>query len=119
MTDAPWVLHENDKVYFHGEKLPYTVQAVSTSGRWAVCTKPFAARRTVIYSVVDLERKLRGIDNHFGYGYETKRQCKVACRLFTFGWLEYSGRRRPIPLLIERINHQGNDDDCRKYLEAS
>lgn len=98
-------LKEGDKVWFLGEKQGYTVQAASDNGEWAVCTKPFNLKHTVLYSIVNLKLGLRGIDNHFGYmGYETKRKCKVACRLFYYGYLEFSGRNRPIPLHIERID---------------
>lgn len=98
-------LHEGDKVWFFGEKQGYTVQAASDNGRYAVCTKPFNARKTVLYCVVDFTEKVRGVDNTIGnsYGYTTKTACKVACRLFTFGYLEFSHRRRPIPLHIERV----------------
>lgn len=98
-------LYEGDKVWFLGERQGYTVQAASDNGRYAVCTKPFNARKTVLYCVVDFVDQVRGVDNTIGnsYGYTTKTDCKVACRLFTFGWLEFSHRRRPISLGIVRV----------------
>lgn len=90
-----------DKVAFLGEKQRYTVRAVSTDNRWAVCNKPFNARRTFIYSVVDLVEQLRGVDNYSGLGYETVAACERACAMFETGEAEFSHRRPPIPLHIE------------------
>lgn len=118
--EDPKDLHEGDRVWFASEKLPYKVQAVSDDGRWAVCTKPFAARHTVIYSVLDLEQSLRGVDNSIGncLGYDTPEECKSSLALIVSGEFEFSSRRKPIPLDIHRIQHNGNDPRCRAELEA-
>lgn len=64
-----------DKVYLPNEKRPYIVQA--RNDRYIICTKPFNPRRTVIYFIIDLVRKVRGADNLiFCYGYETREQCQ-------------------------------------------
>lgn len=109
VTEVIERLHEGDRVWFVGQRMGYTVQAVSDNGRYAVCTKPFNARHTVLYCVVDFKERVRGVDNTIGnaYGYETKTQCKVACRLFTFGILKFSHRRQPIPLWIKRVERSG------------
>lgn len=64
------------RVWFGGERIGYTVQA--RNARWIICTKPFAARKTVLYSIIDTKEKLRGPDDLvFGGGYETKEQCEA------------------------------------------
>ena len=63
------------RVTFAEERMPYTVQA--RSERYLVCTKPFAPQKTVIYTVVDLDRGIRGPENLvFGFGAETREQCE-------------------------------------------
>lgn len=51
-------LKVGDKVKFESEKHRYTVQA--KSDRYIICTKPFNARKTYLYTIVDLERLVRG-----------------------------------------------------------
>lgn len=93
-----------DRIRFAEERLSYTVQAVSASGRYLACTKPFYAMAPtcVLYTVVDLVARLRGVDNTIGNsaGYETREQCIAAVRNFECGKLMYSHRSRPIPLNI-------------------
>jgi hypothetical protein len=63
-----------DKIRFRGEKQRYTVQAVSE--RFAVLTKPFNPRRTVLYTIVDFEKQIRGTENLiFCMGFETSELC--------------------------------------------
>lgn len=64
-------LKVGDRVRFTPYKRSMTVQAVTTGGRFAILTQPFAAKKTVIYTVIDFERGVRGCDNHYGVGYET------------------------------------------------
>lgn len=101
----PRSLRVDDRVWFSEERLPYTVQAVSEDGRWAACTKPFAARRTVLYTLVDTVSELRGVDDSIGnsLGYESREECETAIGLIASGEFEYSRRRPPIPLRISRI----------------
>jgi len=62
------------KVKFASERGRYTVQA--SDERYAVCTKPFNAQRTVLYTVVDQVEGVRGTENLiFGEGAETREQC--------------------------------------------
>lgn len=64
-----------DKVRFVEEKQAYTIQA--RGPRYLVCTKPFNPKSTVLYTVVDLERSIRGTENLiFCCGAETRRQCE-------------------------------------------
>lgn len=91
-----------DKIGFEEERNSYTVRAVSTDGRWVVCTKQFAALDTVLYAVVDFQEQLRGRDNYGGLGYETRAQCQRAVEMFESGEAEHSRRHQPIPLRINR-----------------
>ena len=63
------------KVKFREEKLRYTVQA--SDGRYAICTKPFNVRHTVLYTICDFQIGMRGPENLvFGMGAETREQCE-------------------------------------------
>jgi hypothetical protein len=75
VTTATSDLHVGDRIWFDEEVRPYTIQARSL--RFLVCTKPFAARHTVIYTVVDLLTLVRGTENLvFGFGAETREKCE-------------------------------------------
>lgn len=88
-----------DKVYVPNEKRPYTVQA--RDERYIICTKPFAARHTVLYFIVDLVEQRRGPDNLvFCLGYETQEECINALKELKDGDIAVS-RRRGIPLDID------------------
>lgn len=68
-----------DRVWFEGERMPYTVKACDH--RYLICTKPFAAKKTVIYSIVDLCQRIRGTENLvFCMGFETDEQCQDALK---------------------------------------
>jgi hypothetical protein len=54
-------LHVGCKVKFEAERGVYTVKA--RSERFAICTKPFNPKRTVIYTIVDFKREVRGTNN--------------------------------------------------------
>lgn len=86
---------------FRAGKRLWIVQAIGASGRYMAVTRPFAARRTFLYSVVDLVAGVRGVDNSIGnsLGYETREECERAIALFESGKFSFSGRRRPIPLV--------------------
>ena len=63
------------KIKFLSEKQRYTVQA--SNRFYSVCTKPFNAKKTVIYTVIDWYNQIRGTENLvFGMGAETKEQCE-------------------------------------------
>lgn len=102
------VLAVGDRVWFVEERLPYTVQAVSPDGRWAALTKPFAARRTVLYTVLDRDRMVRGRDDRlFGLGYETREACEAMIAMFTDGDAEHSHRYPPIPVRMAKVERAG------------
>lgn len=88
-----------DKVYVPTDKRPYRVKA--RDERYIICTKPFNARHTVLYFIIDLVEKWRGPDNMiFCHGYETDEDCKERLKELQNGTIEVS-RRRGIPLDIE------------------
>lgn len=63
------------KVKFRKEKQRYTVQA--SDERFAICTKPMNALKTVLYTIIDFEENRRGPEDLvFGFGAETKEQCE-------------------------------------------
>lgn len=94
-------LNAGDKIKFIGEKQRYNVRACSE--RFAICTKPFNPKRTVIYTIIDFEQGLRNRDNMvFGDGYETDEQCRNALIRLESGDLEIS-HRSPIPIGIEQV----------------
>ena len=65
------------RVWFDGEVQGYTVQA--RSARYLVCTKPFNARKTVLYTIIDLVENVRGTENLiFCSGFETQGKCEEA-----------------------------------------
>ena len=59
-----------DKVKFAGERQRWDVRAVTRGGRFVILTKPFNLRHTVLYTVVDFDRGVRGKDDRYGLGYE-------------------------------------------------
>jgi|SRR5579872_3324131 len=74
------------KVKFFNEKKRYTIQACDE--RYAVCTYPiniikkrhggkYEHEKTVMYTVIDLKKNLRGTENLvFGGGAEDKQDCE-------------------------------------------
>jgi hypothetical protein len=79
------------KLWFEGEKQGYTVRASNVA--FAICTKPFNARNTVLYTIVDWEQGIRGAENLvFGSGAETDQECEEMLERLTNGESEVSGR---------------------------
>jgi hypothetical protein len=63
------------RIKFKSEKQAYTVQACDS--RYAICNKPFNARKTTLYTIVDFKENVRGPENLiFGMGAETRGQCE-------------------------------------------
>ena len=99
-------LKAGDRVKFVEEKQRYTVQACNE--RYAVCTKPFNPKHTVLYTIVDFEEQIRGTENLiFCAGFETQEQCEGALdRLmgnWKEGWATEISHRNRIPLRIEEV----------------
>jgi hypothetical protein len=92
-------LNVGDKVKFRAEAQRYTVRAAGD--RFAVCTKPFNARRTVIYTIIDFAKGIRGPENLvFPFGAETDEQCREMLARLDAGQSAVSHRRH-LPLDIE------------------
>lgn len=95
------------RVRFAEEKLAYTIQA--RSSRHLVCTKPFNPKRTVIYTIVDLEQMVRGTENLiFSAGFETREQCEEAVQRLSgsdeeLGWTTEVSHRNRIPLVLQAV----------------
>lgn len=93
-------MKSGDRIWFAEEKRPYAVRAADA--RYAVCTKPFNPKRTVLYTVVDSVEQIRGTENLiFCAGAETDQQCADMLLRITSGKTEISRRNR-IPLRIAR-----------------
>mgnify|MGYP000539358961 CR=1 FL=1 len=85
------VMKVDDKVKFKKENQRYTVQACNE--KFAICTKPFNPRKTVLYTIIDFEKKIRGAENMvFGLGAETREQCEEMLQRVTNGESEVSSR---------------------------
>ena len=97
------------KIKFKAEKQRYTVQA--SNERFAVCTKPFNAQRTVLYTIIDFEQQIRGTENLiFGMGFETRGLCEEALERLSKGETEVS-RRNQIPLDIAHLEARLEGDE--------
>lgn len=82
-TDTTWPPFEPGmKIRFASEKQAYTVQAVSRTGRYVVCTKPFNACRTILHTVLDLARGVRGPGTSWALGYGTPEDCQDTAAAF-------------------------------------
>jgi len=80
-----------DKIKFRKEKQRYTVQACDK--RFLVCTKPFNLRKTVLYTIVDLENNIRGAEDLIlCMGFETRKLCREALKRLQSGESEISHR---------------------------
>lgn len=78
-------------VKFSGEKRPYRIRACDE--RFAVCTKPFNLKKTVLYTIIDLQRNVRGTENLvFGMGFESDIDCREALERLQKGESEVSFR---------------------------
>lgn len=89
------------RIWFEGESQPYRVRA--RDERYIICTKPFNLKKTVLYSVIDLEEMRRGPDNNiFCCGYETEDQIEANMKEFRERTLEVS-RRRGIDLAVNAV----------------
>ena len=94
-------LTEGDKVYFDGERYGYAVRACDK--RFAVCTKPFNPRRSVLYTIVDLQENVRGTENLvFGMGAESTEDCRRMLKRLAVGETEVSHRNR-VALNITKV----------------
>lgn len=98
-------LNKGDKVWFSKSKKPYKVRA--SNERFAICTQPYNFKpQTVVYSIVDFARNVRGVDNLvFGiFDYYTDKDCQEALEMLASGEMEVSWRNY-VELDITRIDY--------------
>lgn len=85
--------NKGQKIWFRGEKRPYTVRCCND--RFAICTKPFNLKKTVLYTIVDLIQEIRGTENLvFCMGFESDDNCHDALNRLISGESEVSHRNR-------------------------
>lgn len=90
------------RIWFEEERNGYTIRACNK--RYLVCTKPFNLRKdTVIYSIVDLQKGIRGLDGYVfsPYNYYDQKDCDSYLEDITSG--EVSVSRHHIKLKIKKI----------------
>jgi len=81
------------KVKLRNFKQRFTVRAAGW--RYAVCTKPFNAQRTTIYTIIDFDEGVRGTENLvFGCGAETDQDCVEMLARLESGETKVSSRNR-------------------------
>jgi len=79
------------KVYVKEHKRPFYIKACDD--RYAICTKPYNFKHTVIYFIVDVKVMERGPDNMvFCSGYETIEQCQERLKELQSGEITISQR---------------------------
>ena len=73
----PTVFSVGSRIWFSNEKRPYRVKA--SDERFTVCTKPHNPMKTVMYTIIDFKRQVRGTENLvFCMGFETDELCQEA-----------------------------------------
>ena len=91
------------KLWFDNERFPYKVRV--RNERFLICTKPYNPKRTVLYTIIDLERKICGTENLvFCFGFESTRDCKEALQRLSSGETEISHRNYVGIDIITKIN---------------
>lgn len=68
MIDKCNLLKIGDKIKFETEKQRYTVKA--KSDRFLICTKPFNPKKTCLYTIIDLDRLVRGTNDRIFNPYD-------------------------------------------------
>ena len=92
-----------NKVTMNGERNRYTVQAFDS--RYFICTKPFNARRTYLYFVADLKKRVRGPVNWsygmpFEEGLDTPEGAAKLLAMLQSGEATHSRRNPPHTLTL-------------------
>lgn len=105
----PVPLAVGDSVQFAESKRWWKVRAVSD--RFVILTSPFNLQHTVLYSIIDWQRGVRGPDDRvFSSGYETDEQITDALRRLQLpehadDWIEVSHRAASIRVDIADVRH--------------
>ncbi len=94
-------INTGDRIYFPGEKKPYKVRA--SNNKFAICTKPFNLKNTVLYTIIDKKNNIRGTENLiFCMGFESDEDCIEALERLTTKETEIS-HRNFVELRINKI----------------
>lgn len=96
-------LKVGSKIWFYGEKRPYTVKAISD--RFAICTKPYNPKHTVLYTIVDFKEEIRGTNDFIfnPYDYAVQEDIDECMADLISGETEISRRNR-VNLIVTQIN---------------
>jgi len=73
--EYPYSFYGGEKIKFASEKQRYTVRCASK--RYAICTKAFNARKTVLYTIIDQWQKLRSPED-LVFGMDAAKQMTEA-----------------------------------------
>jgi len=81
-----------DKIKFIPEKQKYTIK--EKSDRYLICTKPFNLKKTVLYTIVDLKRLVRGTNDRIfnSYDYAVQEDIDECLRDLELEQIEVSHR---------------------------
>lgn len=82
VVDPRPTLAVGDQVKLRNGVRRWTVRGVTATGRFVILTQPFNLQRTVLYTVVDFDRGIRGRDNYYGLGYESDEDVAAALHEF-------------------------------------
>jgi hypothetical protein len=93
-------LNVGDRVWLSTHKRAWTVRA--RDERYVVLTQPFNPKRTVTYTVIDLELGIRGTSDCWGSGFESDEDVARSMKLFADGTAEISVRNN-VTLDIVRV----------------
>ena len=105
-----WVIFWNYRIpvwsliWFKWQKRPFTVQASNI--HFVICTKPFAAKNTVLYTIIDWYEDVRWADNlifWYQWWYETKEWCEEALKMLMDWDMEVSHRNRAKIKIVKAI----------------
>lgn len=98
LSDAP-IIKAGSRVKFAEENGPYTVKAIGP--RFAICTKPFNPRRTVIYTIIDINKRVRSTNDRVFNPYDYKKQSDIdQCLVDLESGSCGVSRRNSIPLVF-------------------
>jgi hypothetical protein len=108
-TETIQQIQIGSKIYFEREKRPYTVKAMDE--RYIIATKPFNARKTCLYTILDLHKGMRGPNNLVFNIYDYTKQEDIEECLRDLNNEEECveiSHRRSIPLDIVRVVNPGH-----------
>jgi hypothetical protein len=94
-----------DKIKIPNQRNRFTIRAFDK--RFIIMTKPFNARKTYLYSIIDLQELLRGPDNLIFGNYNCyEKEADKCLKQLQNGEIEISHRRCKVlePEVLEQIN---------------